>query len=329
MATITPPPRLAHMPAHMRGSLNIGRADSVKSPENGTLLQWESRGTRYIRVVGETIAPVSAPCFSRLKTLAGSKSVVGHDELVEQHFVGWLDYVYDLVVASWAFRVDLDSQVKNNLYFVRSQWEAGGRVFVRGHVDVGLANQISSLRAALEVPDDGVRFDALTLGSSVLEDSFPGMSSEATEGLAVAIRASANTFLFDEGTSRYRHAAAILALQRSIHSLPQESYIEARRELLGHYIARLHEEDTLGNAALLRSIVGLLWMFDRGAARDEVRLLQQLEGALQRIVQQTKSVAVRALVETVIREIPCSGTSGDPSSDPYAVQFHRAGDIDI
>lgn len=326
MATTTPPPRMS---AHMRGPLNIQRAESVRLPEGDMPLKWESRGTRYTRIVGETIVPVSAPYFARSKALAGSKSLEVHGEFDEQHFVGWLDYVYDLVVASWAFRVKLDSQVKNNLYFVRSQWEQGGRLFVRGHVDVGLADQIPSLSAALEVPDDGVRFDAMTLGSSVLEELVPGMSSEATEGLAVAMRASANTFLLDEGTSRYRHAAAILALQRGLRSLPQESYAEARRELLGHYIARLHEEDTLGNAALLRSIDGLFRTFDGDATRDEVMLLQQLESTLQRIVQQTKSTAVRALLETVIREIPCSGMSGDPSSDPYAVQFHRAGDIDI
>lgn len=317
------------MPAHMRGSLNMQRAESVRSPEGNAVVQWENRGTHYTRIVGETIAPVSAPCFARSKVLAGSESVEAHGELAEQHFVGWLDYVYDLVVASWAFRVDLDSQVKNNLYFVRKQWETGGRRFVRGHVDVGLVNQVPSLRAVLEVSDDGMRFDAMTLGSSVLEELVPGMSSEATEGLAVAMRASAHTFLFDEGTSRYRHAAAILALQRGLRSLPQESYAEARRELLGHYIARLHEEDTLGNAALLRSIGGLLRTFDRHASKDEIMLLQQLEDALKRIVQQTKSTAVRALVETVIWKIPRTGTHEDPSSDSYAVQFHRTGDIDI
>lgn len=325
----TPVPKLVHMAAHMRGSLNFQQAESSRLRQGESVVQWETLGKRYRRLVDETIIPISAPPFTRLKAPEGSGSFHQHVEVAKLQFLQWHDYVYDLIVASWAFRVGLDNQMKDNLFLVRGQWEQGGRLFVRGHADVGLVDQIPSLRAALEMPDDNIRFDAMTLGSSVLEELAPGMLSGETEQLAVALHASARTFLLNEEVSYYRQAASILALQRSLCSIPLALYAEARRDLLALYTAQLNEEDTMGNFALLRSIGGLISTLDSHVPKAELKLLQQLEDALQRIAEETKSGALKTLVQTVLWKIPSAGRRDEGSRDPYAVQVYSSGNLEI
>jgi len=199
-------------------------------------------------------------------------------EAFEKPFTAWKEHIFNLIVASEAYRAGREDEIATNFEGLNDDWENASLTAMRDPVDIGLSQQIENLANVLTMFHDtmippllareterwgeqdtavrqlasDIRLVIVKTASHTIEALSPKLIDERTAQVTQSLHEEAKALLAPNN-DKYKRGTVALALHRMLPALRGEMHSRASKIVALAYQDLIGTAHTSQNASIILS----------------------------------------------------------------------------